>query len=189
MVMKSDREFLDGIYKKAAILEDQKQKKNILYSKLIRFSSVAAIFIILPLLIFNSQLFDPENKIETPSQPKIMISYDPNYIFQMADYILIGNVYRIEKDTVEITIENTLYGEINRDKILIKIEDEGLRYNFIKGSRNLLFLNKVNDNYHLLEDGQFREVDKVFMNSNGDSFDLEDIKNNIERRQLDEEIN
>ena len=84
--MKNDREFLEGIYKKAEILEREKFKRRKTYNNFIKYSSVAAIFIILPLLLFNNQIFK-SNNIDLPMEPRIMNVIDPISNFNDAEYV------------------------------------------------------------------------------------------------------
>ena len=56
---------------------------------------------------------------------------------------------------------------------------------FKKGSKSLLFLQKEEGVYYLVNDGegQFLEVEKdVFIDKQGNKYNIDDIKDNIDRR-------
>lgn len=191
--MKNDKEFLKGIYEKAEILEREKTQSNSIYKKYMKYSSVAALIIILP-LIFKSEILSPKNnEIQTP-EPRIIMMNNPVSNFTESDYIVIGKIKEIDKgETKEesidviVSLEDKLLGDIYEDEIILKMpsymEDE-----FKEGNRSLLFLYKdENQVYKLFNeiDGQFIElVQNVFVDKLGNQYSLEDIKKNIDRRSL-----
>lgn len=181
--MKNDKEFLEGIYKKAEVLEREKYKKNRVFNNFIKYSSVAAIFIILPLLLFNNQISKPNN-IDTPIQPRIMNVMDPMTNFYEAEYILIGTTEKIDKDNITICIDEVLYGDISTDEIIIDVSNGVIADAFIIEEKNLLFLNKDDKFYLTLGiDSIFKETNNgVFEDSFGNEYNLKEVKNNIDRR-------
>lgn len=177
--MKNNKEFLEGVYIKAKLLEKERQKKVKVYNNLIRFSSVAAIFIILPLLFLNNQLFGPKNNIKTP-EPRVMIANEPNANFTDANYILIGTINNVNEDIITIIIDNIIYGDIAENEIQFRLNNEGIE---VSSNRSLFFLNKDKDNkYYLVNgsDSQFIEIERdVFVDNYGNKYTLEQIENNI----------
>lgn len=186
--MKNNREFLDGIYKKAEILEREKFKRKKTYNNFIRYSSVAAILIILPLLLFNNQILRPNN-IKAPIEPRIISIFEPISNFDDADYIIVGTTGKVKKDDVTILIDEIYYGDLVEDEI--HLEGSSIASLFKKGKRNLLFLN--NDGKYYLTYGEnsiFRETEKnIFEDSQGNKYNMENIKNYIDRRQINEKNN
>lgn len=186
--MKNNKEFLEGIYKKAEILEREKFKRRKTYNNFIKYSSVAAIFIILPLLLFNNQIFKPNN-IDIPIQPKVMNIIDPIFNFNDAEYILIGTTKKVRKDDITIGIDEIFYGDLNEKEIHLDISN--ITTKFTKGEKSLLFLNKDEKYYPTYgEDSIFKGTENnVFEDSYGNKYDIKEIKNNIDRRQINEKDN
>lgn len=207
--MKDNKEFLEGIYRKAEILEKEKlkeePKRNIPYQRYIKFASVAAIFIIIPLILLNSGTLTPYTDIGS-HQPRIMTINDPMTNFLGSDFIIIGETKEI-KDSIYVKEENYIYtdiiisvgevflGEIENKEITVrvnggKVKKEKVLANmegdFNKDERSLLFLQKHSEEIYFLVnngDGQFKEIEKdIFIDKYGDRYSLEDIKNYIDRR-------
>lgn len=203
--MKDNKEFLKGVYRKADLLEKEKFKRRVPYKGYIRYSSVAAIFIILPLLFFNRGIMIPYRDIS--SQEPRMISINDSIVnFADADFILIGETKIIE-DSIFVKEENYIYtdiiisvdqiflGEIKKGQIKVRVDGgkvkkekllSEIKANFNKGERSLLFLYKDEGNiYYLVNNSgsQFREVeDDIFIDYLGNKYGLEDIKKNINER-------
>lgn len=207
--MKDNKEFLEGIYRKAEILEKEKlkeePKRNIPYQRYIKFASVAAIFIIIPLILLNSGTLTPYTDIGS-HQPRIMTINDSMTNFLGSDFIIIGETKEI-KDSIYVKEENYIYtdiiisvdevflGEIENKEITVrvnggKVKKEKVLANmegdFNKDERSLLFLQKHSEEIYSLVnngDGQFKEIEKdIFIDKYGDRYSLEDIKNYIDRR-------
>lgn len=207
--MKDNKEFLEGIYRKAEILEKEKlkeePKRNIPYQRYIKFASVAAIFIIIPLILLNSGTLTPYTDIGS-HQPRIMTINDLMTNFLGSDFIIIGETKEI-KDSIYVKEENYIYtdiiisvgevflGEIENKEITVrvnggKVKKEKVLANmegdFNKDERSLLFLQKHSEEIYSLVnngDGQFKEIEKdIFIDKYGDRYSLEDIKNYIDRR-------
>lgn len=204
--MKSNKEFLEGVYSKAKILEQERNKKNLLYKRCIRFSSIAAIIVILPLLVFKSQIYEPNNYKEIPQMIRMMNIEDPQLNFLEADYIVIGETKKIYESQyvkegnyiytdVAINLKNVLLGDIDKEEILLRVKGGKVKKEkvisvmegeFKKGSESLLFLYKdENDIYYLVNGSasQFTEIEKdLFIDKSGNKYDLDYIKENIDRR-------
>jgi len=187
--MKSDKQFLEGVYQKAKMLKKEQTLKRASYTKYIKYSSVAALFIIVPLLFFNSKPWSPNNEVEFP-QPRVMTINNPVSNFYEADYILIGETQEIDTlksrpDIVKIiiSVDKVFLGEINDSTISLNIQ-ANIESEFNKGDRSLLFLykEKEDDIYSLVNDsdGCFKELVKdVFVDKNGKEYGIEDIENTI----------
>lgn len=208
--MKNNKEFLEGVYRKAEVLEKEKiskeePKRNIPYKKYIRFSTVAAIFIILPLLFFKSQMGVPYTDIGN-LQPRIVSINDPISNFVESDFIVVGETKEIEDSIyvkegnyiytdIIISVDQVFLGEIGKDEIRIRVNGGKVKKekvlskmegDFQKGERSLLFLYKDGDGlYYLVNNGEskFKESEKdIFIDEFGNKYTLEDIKNYIDRR-------
>ncbi|MDR7869391.1 MAG: hypothetical protein RIN55_00930 [Tissierellaceae bacterium] len=204
--MKSNKEFLEGVYNKAKIMEEERKNKNYIYKKYLRFSSIAAIIVILPLLVFRSQIFESNDYVEIPQMARILELVDPQLNFLEADYIVIGKAKKIYKSQyveesnyiytdVDIQLENVLLGDIKENEILLRVKGGKVKKNkifsamegeFSKSNKSLLFLNKDENGVYYLVHGsesQFSEIDKdLFVDKTGNTYDLDIIKENIDRR-------
>ena len=203
--MKNNKEFLEGVYRKAEDLEKEKFKRNIPYQKYIRFASIAAVFIIIPLLFFKSQMGVPYTDIGN-LQPRIVNINDPISNFLESDFIIIGETKEIEDSVyveegnyiytdIIISIDGVFLGEIENDEIRVRVNGGKVKKekvfskmegDFQKGERSLLFLYKDGEGiYSLVNNGdsQFKEIEKdIFIDKTGNRYTLEDIKNYIDRR-------
>jgi len=208
--MKNNKEFLEGIYRKAEILEKQdlreeKPKRQIYYQKYIKYSTVAALFIIIPLLFFNSGGITPYEDIGIHN-PKIMTINDSMGNFLGADFIVSGDTKEI-KDSVYakegqyiytdiiISVDRVFLGEILEKEIIVRVNGgkvkkekvfSNMEGDFHKDERSLLFLQKDREGiYSLVNNGesQYKETEKdIFIDSFGDKYTIEDIKKYIDRR-------
>ena len=89
-----------------------------------------------------------------------------------------------------ISLDEIFYGDLGEKEINLDTSNI-MSIKFKKGERNLFFLNK-DDKYYLTYgvDSIFKEVENnVFEDSYGNEYDIEDIKNNIDRRQINEKNN
>lgn len=203
--MKDNKEFLEGVYRKAELLEKEKFKKRIPYKRYIGYSSLAAIFIILPLMFFNNGLMTPYKEIES-HQPRIISMNEPISNFYESDFILIGEVKEIKDSIYEkeanyiytdiiISVDQIFLGEIEKKEIKLRLNGGKVKKGkvfskiegeFIKDKRSLLFLYKDGEGiYNLANSGesQFKEIeDNIFIDELGNKYDIEDIKKNIDRR-------
>lgn len=205
--MKNNKEFLEGIYEKAAILqkEKEKEKQRINYKKYIKITSMAAAFLIIVPLLFREQKI-PGKYEELPQIIRMLNISDPMSNFQEAEYIIIGETKKINKSQyvkegnyiyTDIVIEakEVLLGDIGEEEIILRVNGgvakkekvfskrEG---DFKKGKKSLLFLQKTDGVYFLVnsEESQFLEVeDKVFIDKEDNKYNIEKIKENIDRRQ------
>lgn len=185
--MKSDKEFLDGIYKKADLLQKEESRKKYSLYKYIKYSSVAAIFILIPLLLLKGDLWAPPNEIQSPEPRTISMNHDL-YDFTTADCIIIGEVENIKVEEsktlfneIIISIDHVLKGIIDNNgslRILSNFDHElkiGIKY--------LFFIKKEEDGFYYMDsksEGAFRELGPdIFIDSIGNEYYLEDIKNTI----------
>lgn len=187
--MKNDKEFLEGIYKKAIILKLEKKEVKPIYTKKNKYSFIAVIFIIIPLLLINKDISNQKNQVEAP-HPRVININKSTSSFINSNYILLGVVESITKKEskedftdIIISLDKVFLGEINNTKIVLEIPSD-MELDFIIGQRNLLFLNKKeNDIYYLTNEseGPFKEFETdVFRNQFDNEYSLEDIKNNIQ---------
>lgn len=198
--MKTDREFLNGVYAKAEVLQKETNKTNKPYKRYYRFASFAALIILIPVLFFaNNNLGYKEIY---PMNARMISMRDTSTYFYEADLIVIGEVKEIkgskyieEKDYIYTDIvikpEEVLRGDINEKEITLRINGgkvkshkvySNMESEFIKGKTSLLFLRKNEEGvYNLINDkSQFLEIEKnIFVDELGNNYSLRDIENNI----------
>lgn len=196
-MMKDNREFLQGIYEKANMLEEEKCRKYRLYKNFLRFSSVAALMIVIPLILIKMQV--PQSNIPSeiaqnaPKEIRMFTTNDPVSNFTNAEFIVIGRTKEVSKGSPDNTfinltigIDEVFLGNIDKE-IDLKVSDF-LNIDFKKNSRNLLFLYRGEENiYYLIDEntGYFKEREKdVFQDNLGNLYNTQDIKDNIKRRDL-----
>lgn len=197
--MKSNREFLDGIYSKARALEKEtiKPVKNLrIYY---RFASIAAVIILIPAIFFWNNNMGYE-EITAPMVARTM--NDPSSYFYEADFIVIGKAEEIGtsqyvKDhnyiytPVTLSVKETVLGEIHESEIIIRVNGGKVKKekvwskmdsDFIEGKNSLVFLTKDGNGIYQLvnSESQFEEVGiDLFKDKSGQEYSLEDIKNII----------
>lgn len=205
-MMKDNREFLEGVYKKAEELERQKVKRSRVYNRYVKISSMAAaIAIIAPLLLLKAQNSVPKDYTEIPQMIRMININDPIVNFYDADYIVVGETKKIEKSKyvkednyiytdITIGVDQIFLGDIAKDEIIIRVKGGKVKKekvfsqmegSFKKGEKFLLFLQEEEGIYYLVngKDSQFLEVEKdVFIDSQGNKYSIDDIKKNIDRR-------
>jgi hypothetical protein len=197
--MKSDKEFLNGIYAKAEVLQRETNKTKKSNKVYYRFVSMAALIILIPTLFFLNNDF--RYREIHPMTRMISIS-DPSTYFYEADFIVIGKVKEVKNSKyveeenyiftdIVIIPDQVLKGDIKANEILLRINGGKVRSEkvysnmeseFIKGKTSLLFLRKDNKEfYNLVNDkSQFLEIENnIFRDELGNNYDLEDIEDNI----------
>lgn len=204
--MKDNREFLEGVYKKAEALEREKTKKRTTYRRYFKNSSIAAaIVIIIPLLLFIGENSVPKDYTEIPQMIRMLRVDDPMANFYNAQYIVVGKPKKIGKSQyvkednyiytdITIDIEEVFLGDIQKDEITLRVKGgkvkkekvfSDIEGEFKKGKKSLLFLQEDKGIYYLVngEESQFLEVEQdIFIDKQGNRYNLDDIKNNINRR-------
>lgn len=194
--MKNNREFLDGIYSKAEVLQNETRKETKAPKMYYRFASIAAIIILIPIIFFwNSNM-----GYEEILAPMVIRNInDPSTYFQDADLIVIGNTEEIgtsqyvKEDNyiytpVTLSVKEILLGQIEESEIVLRVNGGKVRKekvwsksdsNFIEGKNSLVFLSKdENGIYHLVNnESQFEEVEKdLFKDKLGQEYSLEEIR-------------
>lgn len=180
--MKDNREFLDGIYAKAKILEEEKRKKNTRTRYYLQLTSVAALLILIPFFAFKDNILGNQ-PIETrlrPGQEISAFSLEDEDYFLESDYIALGKVLdstNLEGEKMRIEIKKTFLG---RTEKLIMVE--GLEE--YRGESLLLFLKEEKTSYSLVEEQSFfiEIKEDVFQDSHGNIFTIQDIEDNIRRK-------
>ena len=199
--MKNDRDFLAGVYSKAEELRLQNNiNKTTIKRSYYKYSSIAALIIIIPMLYFiNSSI----GYREIPQTNMIRTFREPSSYFSEADFIIVGETKEIGKSTyiedenyiyTDITIspDEVFLGDIEEQEIILRVNggrdkkekvQSPLDGEFDKGKRSLLFLVKSDEDvYHLLngKDSQFTEVeDNIFIDKLGNKYNLQEVKDNI----------
>ncbi|MEY8414656.1 hypothetical protein AAK964_00015 [Tissierella praeacuta] len=206
--MKANREFLEGIYKKAELLEKEKIKKSTIYKRYVKISSMAAVIaIIVPLILFRGQISIPKDYNEIPQVVRMFTLNDPMVNFYEADYVIIGETKKINKSQyvkednyiytdITIGVDEIFLGDIHNDEIILrikggKVEKEKvfsqMEGEFKKGKKSLLFLQKEKGIYYLVngDESQFLEIEKdIFIDKQGNKYNMDNIKDNIDRREV-----
>ncbi|SHE69134.1 hypothetical protein SAMN02745784_01490 [Tissierella praeacuta DSM 18095] len=206
--MKANREFLEGIYKKAELLEKEKIKKSTIYKRYVKISSMAAaIAVIVSLILFRGQISIPKDYNEIPQVVRMFTLNDPMVNFYEADYVVIGETKKINKSQyvkednyiytdITIGVDEIFLGDIHNDEIILrikggKVEKEKvfsqMEGEFKKGKKSLLFLQKEKGIYYLVngDESQFLEIEKdIFIDKQGNKYNMDNIKDNIDRREV-----
>ena len=197
--MKSNKEFLDGIYSKAEALENEGTKpvKNprIYY----RFAAIAAMIILIPTISF----WNSHRAYEEISSPMVVRTInDPSSYFYDADVIVIGQTKEIAKSNyvkeenyiytdITFKVEEVLKGDVEVNDIILRVNGgivkaervkAEMQSEFIEGKNSLVFLLKNEDGiYHLISsESKFEEVEKgLFKDKLGNDYKLEEIKQQL----------
>lgn len=199
--MKNNRDFLAGVYSKAEkIKQENNIKKTTINRKYYKYSSVAALIILIPMLLFaNGKL----GYREIPQISMIRSFNNPSFYFSEADFIVIGETKKIGESIyvedenyiytdITISLDEVLLGELEAQEIIIRVnggKDKKEKVyspfdgEFNEGERSLLFLTKRDEKvYHLIhgKESQFIEIENnVFIDKLGNKYNLEEVKNNI----------
>lgn len=185
--MKNNEEFLRGVYEKAEILNNEgrvKEKKTSIY---LRYSSIAALFILIPILIMQGNL-----KEDTPliiNEPRIMSYGNIDQSFLEADYIVMGRVegISVENNEVEISIkvDEDLLGKQLMDTIVVNGADfisDGIIVNQIY----IFLLYEAEEQLYLYKDLEgllVKDDSDSFIDIFGNRYSVEDVRNNIDGRR------
>ena len=201
--MKSNKEFLDGIYSKAEALENEGTKpvKNprIYY----RFAAIAAMIILIPTISF----WNSHRAYEEISSPMVVRTInDPSSYFYDADVIVIGQTKEIAKSNyvkeenyiytdITFKVEEVLKGDVEVNDIILRVNGgivkaervkAEMQSEFIEGKNSLVFLLKNEDGiYHLISsESKFEEVEKgLFKDKLGNDYKLEEIKQQLKMEE------
>ena len=198
--MKSNRDFLDGVYSKAEEIRLNNNIKTMINKKYIRYSSAAALIILIPMLFFaNSRL----GYREIPQISMVRTLSNPSSYFNEADLIVIGEIREIGKSTyveeenyiytdITISLDEVLLGEFKAKEIILRVNGgkdkkakvySPMEGEFNEGERSLFFLIKSDEKLYQLihgKDSQFIEIENnVFVDKLGNKYSLEEIKNTI----------
>lgn len=198
--MKTNREFLNGVYAKAENLQSEININKRNNKKYYRFASVMALVILIPtFFMLNNNLNYKE--IQQGVMVRAM-SNDPLEYFNESDFIVIGETKDIGESRyikhenyiytdMKIGIDQVLLGEIDDPEIVVRVNGGRVKSDkvyskmeseFVQGKRSLLFLIQYEDGLYQLVGGesQFLEVEKdIFVDKLGNKYSLEDIKKNI----------
>lgn len=201
--MKSNKEFLDGIYSKVEALENERTKpvKNpkIYY----RFAAIAAMIILIPTISF----LNSHRAYEEISSPMVVRTInDPSSYFYDADVIVIGQTKEIAKSNyvkeenyiytdITFKVEEVLKGDVEVRDIILRVNGgivkaervkAEMQSEFIEGKNSLVFLLKNEDGiYHLISsESKFEEVEKdLFKDKLGNDYKLEEIKQQLKMEE------
>lgn len=194
--MKSDRSFLEGVYSKAEILENEISKSKLKRKKYYRLAPIAAMIVLIPTLYFiNDNLGYRE--IEQPMMIRTLTSSSTFY-FDQAEFIVKGETKEVKESKfvkeedyiytdIVYTIDEVLQGNIEKTEIVIRLEGgrvkkervyQNMKSEFSEGEKSIVFLNEENGIYGLvMGDGQFIELEKdIFVDNQGTNYRLEEIK-------------
>lgn len=185
--MKSNEEFLKGVYDRAEILSNEKKAYNKKPNKYLRYSSIAALFIIIPILLIQGNL-NKEAPIDI-NEPRVMSFGNIDQSFKEADYILIGTiedkVFNDNKFDASVSISEVLYGDVYRE--IIEISGPDFISDSIIIDQQYIFMLKEQDNKFYL----YNDLEGLLVNDNSDSYidvfgnkyTIEDVLNNIDGRR------
>ncbi len=196
--MKSNREFLDGMYSKAEVLEKQRIKPYKAPRFNYNFAALAAMIILIPTIFF----WKGNTGYQDITSPMMIRNIeDSSSYFQEADFVLTGITEKIDESIymkednyiytdINFKIEEALKGEIDSKDIIIRVnggmvKKEKLKSKiegkFIKGESSLVFLSKDEQGiYYLISpESQFEQIkEDLFKDKSGNEYSLEKLKNN-----------
>ncbi|TAH59844.1 MAG: hypothetical protein EWM50_07330 [Gottschalkiaceae bacterium] len=187
--MKNDAEFLKGVYAKAESLSKEKEKYK--YNKYIKYSSVAALFILIPILLLQNIINNNEpSPIEQPSpisQPRTMSFGNIDYSFSNAEYILKGSVVSKTSDDdyveLKLSIDEKLFGNDINNEIIAYGSKEIV--NFLSdGTDVVVFLYEQDGDYFIFNDSEgilIEHLPNTYIDIFGNEYSIEDITKNIDR--------
>ena len=184
--MRNNGDFLKGVYEKAEILLEQKEKKQLKYKKYLKYSSVSALFILIPLLLLQNNVPDINEPLPI-NEPRVMSFGNIDYSFSNAEFILKSSINSINStdDFVELklSVENNLYGDDIGDEITVLGSKETT--NFISDYENIIvFLNELDNKYYLNNDSEgilIEYLPNVYVDMFGNEYTTEDIIQKIDR--------
>lgn len=185
--MKNNEEFLRGVYEKAEILKNEGRAKKKKPSMYLRYSSIAALFILIPILMMQGNL-----KEDTPlaiNEPRVMSYGNIDQSFLEADYILMGRVEgkSVESNEVEISIkvEEDLLGKQLMDTIVVNGADF-ISDGIIVNQMYIFLLYEYEGRLHLYKDLEgllVKDDSDSFIDIFGNRYSVEDLINNIDGRR------
>lgn len=197
--MKTNREFLEGVYSKAEALEKERTKNYKTPRINYRFASLAAMIILIPaIFLWNSS----RGYQELASPMVVRTMNDPTSYFYEADFIVIGQTEEVGKSQyvkednyiytdITIKIDEILKGQIDEEEIVLRVNGGKVKKEklwsqmdseFIKGKHSLIFLSRDDSGtYYLINsESQFQQVgEDLFRDKLGNQYKLEEIKNII----------
>ena len=200
--MKSNRDFLDGVYSKAKEIENNKQIKVKRPRINYRIGSIAALIILIPTIFFwrNSQVY------EELTRPMMVRNIDnPESYYLEADYMVIGqaeeilpSVYVKEENyiytDVRFHVEEVLKGELEEEDITIRIAGGKVKAEKVKseiettfqlGNTSLVFLFHEEGVYKLINsNGKFEKVDETtYKDYMENMYELDRIKDELKMEE------
>ncbi len=185
--MKSNEEFLKGIYEKAEIINSEKKVYSRKPNRYLKYSSIAALFIIIPVLLIQGNLskeLPPDVK-----GPRVMSYGNIDQGFLEADQILSGTVVdkRIEETEIKISVDvnEVLYGSEAEENIIV-YGAENISDSLVLEEEYIYLLYKQDKKLYL-----YNDIEGLLINDNSGSFidvfgnryTIEDILNNIDGRR------
>jgi hypothetical protein len=186
--VKNNADFLKGVYEKAEILSKQKEKEKdkYKYNNYLKYSSIAALFIIVPILLLQSNIFK-DNEPSPINEPRIMSLGNIDYSFANAEYILKGSIASMTSLDSQVELEfiadKKLFGEKIADGVTILCSEEVL--SFLSDYNDVIvFINKQNGNFRLYNDSEgilIEHLPNTYMDIFGNEYSLEEIIKNIDR--------
>ncbi|WFA07777.1 hypothetical protein [Tissierella sp. Yu-01] len=185
--MKNNADFLKGVYEKAEILSKKKEQEKYKYNKYLNYSSIAALFIIIPIMLFQSHINKNNNEPSPMDLPRTMAYGNIDYSFSNAEYILKGSIIsKIDDDSqveLRFLVDKNLSGDVVENEVTILGSKEIL--NFLSDYRNLVvFLYKQDNNFYLINDSEgilIEHLPNTYVDIFGNEYSLEEIINEIDR--------
>ncbi|MCR3955809.1 MAG: hypothetical protein NUK57_05880 [Gudongella sp.] len=151
--MKTDKEFLKGVYEKVDMLERESIENKPGFGIFLKYSSVAAIFILIPLLYMMTQ-GNPATPQDIPLEvagPRVRSSENTNWILEYADTIVTGVVEKRVSENgnqILIRVASVVRGQVSEDSILVS---DNLEYKGEFAGREAMFLlENTHDGYSLI---------------------------------------
>jgi|GEM_PF-6171013 len=182
--MKNNDEFLKGVYEKIEILSKDKTNK-FKYRKYVKYSSIAALFIIIPLLLLQNNIGTHEPSVI--NEPRILSMGNIESDLANSEYVILGVITSKAKSeeglNVQVEVEEVLYGENIKDTLVVSTLSD-LDEVFRKDTRVVLLLDKVEEDFVLFSEMESILVEETkgeFLDIFGNKYSIKEINNIIDR--------
>jgi hypothetical protein len=186
--MKNNADFLEGIYKKAEILSAKKATQK--HTPYIKYSSIAALFILVPLfLLYQNSGADQDPQATALQTPRTMSLGNMDFIFTHAEYVAKGTIVSTTatNDFLELrlSVEDTLFGPALSKEILVLGDLHSL--GILETQFPVVaFLYKQEDTYYLLGDREglfIQDSQNTYRDALENKYSIEEIYQKLDRSQ------
>ncbi|MDX9916595.1 MAG: hypothetical protein RBT15_01110 [Gudongella sp.] len=187
--MKSNEEFIRGIYVKAELLEIQNKKPEKNFNRYIKIASIAAIVVLMPLLALNSGIFKKEDLPNLAAVPRTLSLGDTQANIEDAEMIVVADIDSVKAQedsmSMDVKVLQVLSGAVEDDKLSVELPFTTIDYEGRKKVILLLFKD-YEGKFEILNGEQgilIHTQHNLYYDFFGDQYSLEEIKDIIDRRK------